>query len=208
MINEKVLLALNGQLPSRDLILQLQTPDIFTICADGAWDKLTALKLKADCIAGDFDSVKEIPESARIIALPDQNASDLEKILNWLTAEKLTELTVIGLSGGRIDHFLTNVSLLIAFADKLQIRVYDDEYSAWLLTSGSMTIDSQPSQLFSLLPWMHCTGVSLKNAKFPLTNAVLQPGSRGLSNICTDKELEIHLDSGGLGLILQNSVSD
>jgi thiamine pyrophosphokinase len=205
MKKKKALLALNGKLPARDLIYRLQTPDLITICADGAWDQLTALGLKADIIAGDFDSIQKIPQSVKAISMPEQNASDLEKILHWLKKEGILQLNIIGISGGRTDHFLINITLLIAFAHEMEISVYDNDFTAWLLTAGTLSIPCQPGQIFSLLPWKSCSGVTLENAKFPLKNENVAPGSRGLSNVCLGSQLHCQMENGGLGLILTNS---
>lgn len=95
-------------------------------CADAGLDAARALHLPVDCVMGDFDSVSgEVLEEYRsrenagsretelIQYPPEKDATDLNLVLDWAVEQQPEEIVILGATGGRLDHFLANVNLLM-----------------------------------------------------------------------------------------------
>src|SRR5690606_8934111 len=69
---------------------------------------------------GDFDSVtieemELIEKSVKGINrfMPEKDETDMELAMNWALNEKPNRIRIFGATGGRIDHFLANIQLLL-----------------------------------------------------------------------------------------------
>lgn len=96
------------------------------ICADSGLDDAYRLGVKADYIIGDFDSVSgnvfekykkgDVTESkeARFIKFPpEKDSTDTDIALEYAMEQNPDEIVILGATGGRMDHFLANVNILI-----------------------------------------------------------------------------------------------
>ena len=120
---KSALLVLNGSKPK-----QLPSADNFDIvCAvDGAYNQLKKLQVIPDLITGDFDSLEALPDSIEIINTPNQDYTDFEKALEVLHEREVSKISIYGGSGNESDHFLGNISVALAWKEKLNIRFYDE----------------------------------------------------------------------------------
>src|SRR3990172_1274951 len=95
------------------------------ICADGGARHLDVLGMKPQVIIGDMDSLspdilKRYEElGSRIMLYPRiKNETDTQLALEYAWKLPLGEVRVYAGMGGRIDHTLANISLLITAAKK------------------------------------------------------------------------------------------
>src|SRR5262245_40434058 len=96
------------------------------VAADSGVGHALALGLAVDLVIGDFDSAepahveRAIALGARVDRHPaDKDATDLELALDAARELGATEITVLGVGGGRLDHLLANLLLVTheAYAD-------------------------------------------------------------------------------------------
>lgn len=96
------------------------------ICADSGLDAAYALQLPVQYALGDFDSVSkeilaqyqqgQIPgsEKIRFVQYPTaKDYTDTQMALEWILEQGATEITIFGATGGRLDHFLATVNVLM-----------------------------------------------------------------------------------------------
>lgn len=84
----------------------------YVICADGGVRHARACGIQPDLVVGDFDSGSR-PDGVEVIALkPEKDDSDLMCCTREAMRRGADEITYACVSGGRIDHFLSNLSLL------------------------------------------------------------------------------------------------
>lgn len=177
------------------------------IGADSGVDHAQALDRRVDVAIGDFDSVtadglvRAEHEGARIERHPtDKDATDLALALDAAVAEGTSRVTVVGGHGGRLDHLLGNLALLAAPA------YATIELDAWMGTAHVVVvrdgagIAGPPGSIVSLLA-MHgpARGVTTRGLRYPLADAVLEPGSTlGLSNEVTAADAAVAVTGGVL----------
>lgn len=203
MLHKTALLTLNGKCPDKSLLLSLRRKSSFHLCTDGAYDSLKKLGIIPDAVIGDMDSLNGEAADTRIILNTDQMTNDFEKALIWLLDEKFTQVYLTGLSGGRLDHEMVNLTLFANYSDKLELLIYEDNQAARMLKPGTYSFQGSPGQLISLLALETSEKVTLTGTKYPLNSEALVPGSRGLSNSFEKSVVKLSFSLGKIIIITQ-----
>lgn len=185
-------------------------PDL-VLCADGGVRHALALGLTPDLVLGDFDSagpaaLAEV--AARGIPVhkvpTEKDETDTELAIQEALRRGATALTLIGMTGGRIDHTLANLLLLPGIPPRVGVRVIDGSAVLWLLRPGGrISVEAQADSYLSLLPLSpEVRGVVAEGVQWPLDGATLRWGqSRGVSNRITAPEAFIAVREGYLMVI-------
>ena len=145
----KTLVLANGAFPKAPMPLSLlqrwsQGSEGYSLtCCDGAVNKLRSYtSILPDAVIGDLDSVssglKDLLKG-RIHHFPDQDTNDLTKTFNYLHSQLgRQDITLLGASGGREDHFLANIALLPNYVNLVnELVMLTDEGYFLLLTEPS-----------------------------------------------------------------------
>lgn len=168
------------------------------IAADSGLDHAVAAGLRPTVLVGDLDSISAhgkmwaYAHELEIDEHPvDKDATDTELALVRAAATEAANLLVLGAAGERFDHALGTLATLgnPVLARFETIRLLLDDTAVHVIHAGrSATVDLRPNSPFSLLA-LHgpCRGVDVTGARWPLTDAALDPSStRGISNETTD----------------------
>lgn len=175
------------------------------IAADRGLEALDAAGIKPDIILGDFDSVDESvldkyksDELIRFDSVKDftdgEAAYDMaiREVLHDAAGEKDTcegvYVTVLGGTGGRVDHALANISLLKRFCDKGISAEMIDEGNRIRVFKGPGTVsfvrNEEGYKYISLIPLGDkVSEVDIEGFKYDAQGIVLAQGSSlGVSN--------------------------
>jgi len=149
-------------------------------------------------ILGDFDSLtpeflNQMPGDI-VQPAPNQDASDLDKAIEWALQHGACRITITGATGGRVDHTLTNISILMKYAGHA-VRIVEDWGEAQIITREA-TIQGTPGDTLSLVLFAPAKGVSLTGVRWVLHDEDLAPGSRGVSNEFTETAAHIRVREG------------
>jgi thiamine pyrophosphokinase len=181
------------------------------LCADSGVEHARKLGLLVDAIVGDLDSIS--PETLRffeqqknpaceIIQVPDQGHNDFEKVLTYLSERWSGAVRILGITGGRTDHTLSNFSVMLRYSDTFSnLEAFDGKFIHCFLTSkrNRRSIECPIGTTISLMPFGEAIGVTTKNLQYPLLHETLRLGEReGLSNISTASPVSISIESGAL----------
>ncbi|MBI5630889.1 MAG: thiamine diphosphokinase [Elusimicrobia bacterium] len=175
---------LNSEVPNLGLVRRILPLCSVHLCSDGGLSRALGFGIEPDFVVGDMDSVpRPLPALRRAIFRCDfdESLSDFEKTLRLASELGLRRLYVAGALGGRLDHVLVNRTIAEAWAGEFDM-VLVDQGLARLLRPGSYAFKLPRGAIFSLLAAGAASRVSLSGCRYPLKNAVLEPGSRGLSN--------------------------
>ncbi len=168
------------------------------VCADSGLDAAFRYDVTVNYFMGDFDSVSPFvlkkyqnicgkANQPQWIQYPkEKDATDTQLVLEWVVERKPSEIVILGATGGRMDHFLANLNLLM-IPLKEQIPTYMiDSNNKIYLTDGSVIIEAkeQYGRYISLQPLsQEVTGVTLEGMKYPLNDYTMKIGtSLGVSN--------------------------
>ncbi len=197
-----------------DAGLRMRLPEeAVVVAADSGVHQGEILGLHVDYVVGDLDSADPAAvERARVAGAvverhpTEKDATDLELAFDLARDRGAQRITVVGGSGGRLDHFLGNVALLASprFAD-LEVDAYLGEGFLAVVQGGRppLAIVGEPGSLVSLVPAAaYASGITTSGLQYPLHGATLRPGtSRGISNVLIDQEGSVVLERGTLLMI-------
>ena len=182
----------------------LQEDDFFIFC-DSGLKHLAALGTEANLIVGDFDSHPQPETHVETLVLPcEKDDTDTVYAVKEALRRGFAEFLLIGVVGGRLDHSLGNVSILLYLASLGKHGVIVDDYSEMELVGQSAVSVADRYAFFSLLNISGIArGVTITDAKYPLQNAEITTRYQfGVSNeVLPGKTASIRVEEGELLLI-------
>lgn len=160
----------NGDFPTAKLPLLYLNTASYLVCCDGAVNKLVEHGMKPDFIVGDGDSISEenrLRFADRFKQVSEQESNDQTKAVNFLRGKGLTDIVIVGATGGREDHTIGNISLLVNyFRMGLNVRMYTDS-GFFRVAKGNACFESCPGQQVSIFN-VGGVNMSSKGLKYPL----------------------------------------
>jgi thiamine pyrophosphokinase len=149
-------------------------PDDYYICCDSGLKHRAELGVQPDLIVGDFDSHENpMLDSVETIVLPrEKDDTDTAYAVKKALAAGFDDFLLLGVVGGRLDHTLGNISLLLMLDSRGAHAVAVDDYSEMEIVSRQPAYVTDRYAYFSLLNISGLArGITVQNAKYPLTDA-------------------------------------
>lgn len=214
---KRAIVFVNGDWSDTAFSLASVSDSDLLVCVDGGANHCLAHGLSPDILIGDLDSLdSEVARSiqatnAECIEFPSKkNASDLELALQLLSERPITEVVLLGMSGGRTDHFLFNWQLAASAYWPFALRIIDSSVDArlvnnqWPLTLTTHAKEIALEQTFSVIPLVEgAEGVDIVGAMYPLSKVILPlGGTLGLSNVVKDACLKVSVSEGVVMVLL------
>lgn len=186
--------------------------DVHWIGADHGTVVLMQHGIVPECAFGDFDSLtdeewKRVCHATfdRSVFPPEKDRTDLEIAVDWVLERQPDECLILGGSGGRLDHTLVNVRLLLKGVHTgTNMSLLDCTNRITILQPGTYTVKRDPSYVY--LSFLALTGavsgLTLKGVKYPLDDADLSIES-GLciSNEVAENAATVSFSKGVLMMI-------
>ncbi len=199
----KAILFINGD-PPQPLP---NTEGYFVMCTDGAYNYLKDNDLRIDALIGDLDSVADQKENIKvneIIEAYNQDYTDFQKALHYLSTHGYLQVEVYGAVGKEQDHFLGNLTAAVQFKKKLHITFHAVNYRFWLCKPIEK-IKTEVGSTVSLYPFPKATQIKTKGLQYPLNKEKLSLSKRiGIRNHAIDKEVYIRFKKGNLWVFVYN----
>ncbi|HOO27509.1 MAG TPA: thiamine diphosphokinase [Lachnospiraceae bacterium] len=150
----------------------LKNDDFFVYCDSGLYH-MEELREDPDLVVGDFDSHPHPHLSAETITLPcEKDDTDTVFAVKETVSRGFSDFLLIGVTGGRIDHTLGNLSILLFLDSLKKTAVIVDDYSEMEIVSSSAAFVSDSFLYFSLLNISGTAkGICVEHAKYPLHDA-------------------------------------
>ena len=198
----RALIVLGGDAPGVGLLKTCAAEADFSIAADRGLEAFDAAGIEPDMLIGDMDSVSpnvlaryESRLSAdRLNCIKDD--TDGEYALNLALEKGATEITLLGALGGRLDHALANLMMVVRAARHGAWAEIRSEGVCIVRVNGSYTL---AGSTISLLPLGTARGVSIRGCYYLIDDYTLESdSSRGMSNVVTADEAVITVREGDL----------
>lgn len=188
-----------------DAVVRYLKNDDFLIFCDSGLKHMEKLKLKADLIIGDFDSHENPQLDVETIVLPcEKDDTDTVFAVKEAIKRGFDDFLLFGVVGGRLDHTLGNVSILLYLDSLSKSGCIVDDYSEISIISDKTVYIDDSYSFFSLLNISGIAkGITIKNAKYPLENKeICCEYQYGVSNeVLKGKTAEVSLKEGRLLLV-------
>ncbi len=182
------------------------------IAADSGAVTASNYGYRPDLIVGDFDSLPaenyaRLAQVSRIERAPvEKDETDTELAVQLALEHGADEITLLGaLGGARFEHSIANILLLVDVL--VPLRIIDGPSICWLIRGPAQCIvQGHKDDLLSLFPLTaDATGIRTHGLYYELHDEKLRFGrARGISNVLTENEAEVSLESGLLLLIHTN----
>jgi thiamine pyrophosphokinase len=179
------------------------------IAADGGLTHLKAMGMLPHVVIGDMDSLvaglwseNELVEHLEFPA--DKDKSDAELAIDLAFERGCEFVSLLGATGGRLDHELGNVSLLAKYPGRTAIV----EGGATLVAvdrSQKCVLHGKPGAVVSLIPFPTAKQVTTQGLEYGLVKHDLPPGTRGVSNLLCQTEACICVGDGLLLVYMQSA---
>lgn len=171
----------------------------YVICADGGIRHMEKLGLSPDIIIGDMDSAETEFEEEKAIRYPvRKDFTDSEIAVNYALEHGFDEIIMLGFTGTRLDHTITNLFLLKKISEVKKKGVIIDKHNRIFYAEKKNIICGKRGEIVSIIPiGGDVYGITTKGLDYPLYDESLEFGkSRGVSNIMTGECCEITIKSG------------
>lgn len=190
--HEEKCLALLRTLPNPQLV----------ICADVGYKKALTAGVVPQVLVGDFDSMEkptDLPDSVTLLTVPCEKHDTDTMLACSIAVEKLcTSLLIIGGTGGRADHGLSNILYLESLSKRgVHALLTDGENRIQVLQNDSVTLPDRGGY-FSIMSLTDTCTVTLSGCRYPLTHEELcREEPYAVSNlVLPGKEAVVTVESG------------
>ena len=194
-----------GTIADYDYIKKLINNDDYIICADGGFSHCLKMGIKPHFLVGDFDSFNgELPCDVETLRLqPEKDYSDTHVAVSLALERGYDELLLLGCTGSRLDHTLSNIGLLEDLRRMGKRAFLVDRCNLMYAAEKHQFIHAAPGTAVSFIPLQPVK--TLKGFKYPLDNADIDMyRSIWLSNVLEAKVGEVSFDSGVLVVDVYN----
>jgi len=183
--------------------------DAFVIAADGGLAHTEAYGIVPNLAVGDFDSLGALPNGVETLRFPVmKDDTDMALAVNEGLARGCNAFFLFGGMGGRLDHTLANMALLLSLAQKgISAYLVGKEGVVTCLCGGDCLEFSQTCEgILSVFAASEvCKGVSIQGLLYSLENGTLmQDKALGVSNHFTGQSASVSVEKGSLFLVWDN----
>lgn len=192
----------NGSIENYDYIASRLRADDYFICADGGLRHARHLGIRPDIAIGDFDSAAR-PDDVRVMEFPARkDQTDGELAVEYALERGYDEILLIAMSGTRLDHTLTNITLL----SRAEKACLIDDNNEIYIVSSELKLHDYKGKTLSIIPLCgELEGITTSGLEYPLNNETLYFGTgRGNSNVVISDECSIRV-TRGIGAVIINN---
>jgi len=183
-------------------------PHTLSIGVDSGADNALDYGIECNLIVGDLDSVnRERHPNAEFIELASQEKNDLEKALDLCLKRGWTDIKIIGMRGGRPDMEIANIAAVMAADSALQIQMIHSDMLAFRVNPQNPLDVFAPTGTEVSIFTNNPTEIQTSGLEWEI-NGILEPGSRGVSNLTKEARFTIKSQSNTLVFIANNQPSN
>ena len=179
----------------------------YVIGVDGGFAYLKKMELEPDMVLGDFDSFRQSPVHPNLIQLaPEKDDTDMLAALRKGMELGYRSFHIYGGLGGRISHTIANLQCLVWLLKRgARGYLFYKNITITAVRNGSITFGKEKKGYLSVFAFDgEAKGVTLKNVKYPLEDAVLKTDYPiGVSNEFQGMESEVSVREGVLLLMME-----
>ncbi|MDO4295358.1 MAG: thiamine diphosphokinase [bacterium] len=191
-----------------------QEENLWLLAVDGGLAVLQRAGLCPQEIVGDFDTVSPevlayyqgVPDIVWQRHRPEKDATDTELALEEAKRRGCERVLLLGATGGRLDHELSNIQLLNLYADaSMKVEILDEKNRITLLAASTeprrrFCKSEQYGHYISFVPLSEkVRGITLRGFQYPLTDRDITIGSSlCISNELTEEEGSLQFCEGTL----------
>lgn len=194
-----------GEITRYDRLNGYLRDDDFAVFCDGGLYHAPHLRIAPGLIVGDFDSHAKPETATETIVLPrEKDDTDTFFAAKEALKRGYEEFLLIGVTGGRLDHTLVNISILL-YLDTLhkKARIVDDRSEMEIVSGHPVRIGGDCGSFSLLTVSGKASGIRITGAKYPLEGGEITCEYQyGISNeVMPGQTATVSVEEGRLLLI-------
>lgn len=203
-------LIITGGCLSKDFLQQVVKEATFdyVIAVDGALAYVEEAGVPIHCIVGDFDTIcpeilKHYMKNDELYIerhRPEKDETDTELAMQIAMNRGSEEIVILGATGGRLDHFLGNLHLLLQpLKRNISCFILDEQNRICLIDKKKQFAEQEQFGTYiSFLPFTdEVTDVCLTGFKYPFVHGNMKKGNTlGISNERIAPIAEVQIGTG------------
>nr|WP_300005822.1 thiamine diphosphokinase [Tissierella sp.] len=201
----KGLIISSGEIKDYKLLKQTSSESDYIVCADGGVNHLLKVGMVPDMVIGDLDSIGEDElsiikkKNIKINEFPQmKDETDTELCVEHLIQKGIRDITLMGVTGSRMDHTIANIYLLKKIYIKGAKASVINENNRIYYLEGELDLKRRDGYYISIIPLTEKGAVvSLSGFLYPLESELIEFSStRGISNKIIDNFGRIKIHKG------------
>lgn len=206
MEDKKAYIFASGDVSDYDYIASRISNNGLVLCADGGLEHCLKCGISPDVVIGDMDSyVGEVDEDILIKFPVEKDDTDTSLCIKYAIEKGYKDIEIFGALGGRIDHSLANVQLLLYCKEKgVSCILSDKRETAFIVRNEcikKLIGKERTVSIFSIS--VKSDNITLKGLKYSLENADLYCNfPLGVSNTSICDEIEVSVGDGTLLVVI------
>lgn len=195
----KTIIVANGAAPTHPIPRALLQNADFIICCDGAIAQLEALGGTPNLIIGDCDSIDNqhfTKYQSIILENRSEAICDLHKSILWCIEHQKKCVTILGATGLREDHALANISLLMTYAQQLDLQIVTD-FGVFTPMCKTTTFSSFPGQQVSVFDF-GSSALTSHGLRYPIEQRQFRHFWEGSLNEAEGEKFVIEVENGSV----------
>lgn len=175
------------------------------IAADGGLNHLKKMDIAPTLMLGDFDSIDSLDDFRKYFPKAEVHSfevrkdyTDSELAIRTAIEYQATKITLLAVTGSRLDHSLANIMLLKLIYDAGIIGELINEDNVIRYTEKTIDLIGEVGSNMSIVPvGEEVSGITLSGFEYPLEDATLAFGSTtGISNVFAKERATVAIKSG------------
>ena len=178
------------------------TEDDLVIAADGGYDSLLRHGIRCDVLIGDLDSITGKADGIELLKFPVKK-DETDSFLAYYEGKRrgYTEFHIYGGTGGRADHTMANVALLLsAREDGCRATLFGSHNISTVIKNEAREFLGEAEKHFSAFALGgEARGVTISDLEYECTDAILTPSfPLAVSNRFIGKTARVEVKNGAL----------
>lgn len=192
-----------------EMVRRHVAPHATVVAVDAGAEAARAAGVVPDLVVGDMDSVspatlEALREAGARVERHPAAKRDTDAALGLRHLAGHEEILFLGPGGGRADHALANLHLLVAASERARARAVDEDANTWVATpERPVDLALREGATVSVLPFDPvCEGVTYESLRYPLVEATMRAGDPyGVSNVAGPAPQRVRVRQGRLLVI-------
>lgn len=219
-MHKRVVIICDGKFPETEYPRYLIRTADFIICCDGALVKflrnskaIFGEERLPDLVIGDMDTLSATMQKKYadiIIKENEQEHNDQTKAVRWALGhiEGIESIHILGATGGRADHTIGNISLLMEYTrmfdlEDMNLEMISDKETIFPITD-SIEFDCGTGRQISIFTPDNTLSIKSEGLAYPTEDVVFDNWWKATLNIAVQDTVKLELSHPSMALVMMN----
>lgn len=220
-MNRSAVIIGNGDFPKKEYPLYLLSRADYIVCCDGALDRYLrytrdhSMTRLPDAVIGDMDSISASSRKKYAhlaVKVDDQETNDQTKAFDYVirTFRDVSEIIFLAATGKREDHTLGNMSLLMEYARRDDVKASGihiemvSDYSTIIPVTDSTELDCGQGRSISIISPDSSLRIRSEGLQWPTDNVIFDNWWKATLNRASEDTVKLTFSHPSAALVIMD----